>query len=112
MNALDLVNYFTTNGFEIKNLETNKPYLDINGNKIRINLDTNKYSVDGVISGHDRIFDLTKPENHCVIMLLIKLFEKGYSREVITLEKQWQLGHEDSGSLDVMIKIQQIMTFT
>jgi type I restriction enzyme M protein len=37
-------------------------------------------------------------------MLLIKLFEKGYSREVITLEKQWQLGHEDSGSLDVMIK--------
>ncbi len=104
MNALDLVNYFTTNGFEIKNLETNKPYLDINGNKIRINLDTNKYSVDGVISGHDRIFDLTKPENHCVIMLLIKLFEKGYSREVITLEKQWQLGHEDSGSLDVMIK--------
>lgn len=104
MNALDLVNYFTTNGFEIKNLETNKPYLDINGNKIRINLDTNKYSVDGVLSGHDRIFDLTKPENHCVIMLLIKLFEKGYSREVITLEKQWQLGHEDSGSLDVMIK--------
>lgn len=104
MNALDLVNYFTTNGFEIKNLETNKPYLDINGNKIRINLDTNKYSVDGVISGHDRIFDLTKPENHCVIILLIKLFEKGYSREVITLEKQWQLGHEDSGSLDVMIK--------
>ena len=36
MNALDLVNYFTTNGFEIKNLETNKPYLDINGNKIKL----------------------------------------------------------------------------
>lgn len=104
MKAIDLLNYFSNEGYEVKNFNTNYPYIEINTNKIRFDLQTNKYSIDGLIPGHERIIDLTKPENHSVVMMLIKLFEKGYSKNVITLEKQWQLGHSDSGSLDIMIK--------
>ena len=104
MKAIDLLNYLDDAGYSIKNFGTNNPYIDINGNKIRFDLSNNKYSIDGLIPGHERIIDLTKPENHSVVMMLIKLFEKGYSKNVITLEKQWQLGHNDSGSLDIMIK--------
>ena len=104
MKAIDLLNYLSNEGYEIKNFNTNNPYVEINTNKIRFDLQTNKYSIDGLIPSHERIVDLTKPENHSVVMMLIKLFEKGYSKSVITLEKQWQLGHSDSGSLDIMIK--------
>ena len=104
MKAIDLLNYLRNEGYEIKNFNTNNPYVEINTNKIRFDLQTNKYSIDGLIPSHERIVDLTKPENHSVVMMLIKLFEKGYSKSVITLEKQWQLGHSDSGSLDIMIK--------
>lgn len=103
MKAIDLINHLK-NKFEFKNMNSNTPYLDINGNKIRFDLNKDEYSIDGLIPGHKRIVDLTKPENHSVVMLLLKLFEKGYSKDVIYLEKQWQLGHNDSGSLDVMIK--------
>lgn len=95
----------------------NKNYkLDVVGNKYQLNINSNififdiekkKYSIEGLIPGHERILDLRKQENYSVIMLLIKLFEKGYSKNVITLEKSWQLGHEDSGSLDVMLKSPQ-----
>lgn len=104
MKAIDLLNYLSNEGYEIKNFNTNNPYVEINTNKIRFDLQTNKYSIDGLIPSHERIVDLTKPENHSVVMMLIKLFEKGYSKSVITLEKQWQLGHSDSGSLDIMIR--------
>ena len=104
MRAIDLLNYLSSNGIDIKKFDTNNPFIEINGNKIRFDLTLNKYSIDGFIPGHDRIVDLTKPENHSVVMMLIKLFKKGYSKNVITLEKQWQLGHNDSGSLDIMIK--------
>ena len=30
--------------------------------------------------------------------------KKGYNYSVITLEKSWQLGHDDKGYLDIMIK--------
>ena len=104
MKAIDVLNYLSNEGYEIKNFNTNNPYVEINTNKIRFDLQTNKYSIDGLMPSHERIVDLTKPENHSVVMMLIKLFEKGYSKSVITLEKQWQLGHSDSGSLDIMIK--------
>ena len=104
MKAIDLLNYLTSNGVTVFNFETNFPYIEVNGNKIRFDLTTNKYSIDGITPGHERILDLTKPENHSVVMMIIKLFEKGYSKNVIFLEKQWQLGHNDSGSLDIMIK--------
>jgi type I restriction enzyme M protein len=102
--AIDLINYLNGKKYDFKNFNTNKPYLNINGHKIIFDILNNKYSIDGLVPGHERIIDLTKPENHSVVMILIKLFEKGYSADVITLEKQWQLGHNDSGSLDVMIK--------
>lgn len=104
MNAIDLLNYLQSKGYEVKNFNSANPFIEVNGNRIRFDTNKDKYSVDGITPGHERIIDLKKPENHSVVMFLIKLFEKGYSKNVITLEKQWQLGHNDSGSLDVMIK--------
>lgn len=40
----------------------------------------------------DTIMDLTKPENHSVVMLLILILERGYAFPSITLEKKWQTG--------------------
>ena len=37
-------------------------------------------------------------------MILVKILAKGYSKNVISLEKSWQLGHKDSGALDIMLK--------
>lgn len=51
----------------------------------------------------DTIMDLTKPENHSVVMLLILILERGYAFPSITLEKKWQTGH-DPIWLDVMLK--------
>lgn len=51
----------------------------------------------------DTIFDLSKPENHCVVMLLLCILERGYAFQSITLEKKWQTGH-DPIWLDVMLK--------
>lgn len=104
VHANDLIDFLQKNNFEIKDINTNTPYININDNVIRFNLTNNEYSIDGFVPGHSRILDLSKPENHSVIMVLIKLFQKGYSKDVITLEKQWQLGHNDSGSLDIMLK--------
>lgn len=104
MNITDLLNYIKGIGYTIENIDSNNPYIDINGTKIVFDITNRKYSIEGISVGHERILDLTKPENHCVVMLLIKLLARGYSKNVIFLEKQWQLGHNDSGSLDVMLK--------
>ena len=104
MATIDLLNYLSESGISIRNFDTNNPFIDVNGNKIYFDICNEKYHIEGLNVGHERILDLNKPENYSVVMLLIKLFKKGYSKNVITLEKQWQLGHNDSGSLDVMIK--------
>lgn len=104
MNAQKLVEYLSEHSYKIYDQDTKNPYISINDVKIKFDLTNNKYNIKNLSIGHERIVDLTKPENHSVVMLLIKLIEKGYSLNVIQLEKQWQLGHNDSGSLDVMIK--------
>lgn len=50
-----------------------------------------------------RIFDLSKEENWSVLILLVQLFQKGYGKENIFLEKTWKLGHNEKGSLDVFV---------
>ena len=97
------IDFLKSKNYEL-NVVGNNYQLDINSNTIVFDMEKKKYFIDGLTPGHERILDLTKQENYSVIMLLIKLFEKGYSKNVITLEKRWQLGHEDSGSLDVMLK--------
>lgn len=75
----------------------------INSNKIIIDKKTNKFKIEGVRYDHNRIFDLNKQENWSVLMFIIKLLNKGYSKDVIYLEKCWQLGHNESGYLDIML---------
>ncbi|CAM9123181.1 hypothetical protein MYMA111404_02285 [Mycoplasma marinum] len=52
---------------------------------------------------HSRIFNLKIEENWSVLILLLKLFARGYKAKEITLEKTWKLGHDKKGSLDIMI---------
>ena len=104
MNAKSLISFLESEGYNISIIDVNTKELDINGNKIVFDINSNKYKINDLKVYHDRILDLTKTENHSVVMLLIKLFSKGYSSKVITLEKTWQLGHDDSGYLDVMLK--------
>ena len=80
----------------------NKVNIEINDETISIDLANNKFSINGIKHDHSRIFDLTNLENHSVVMLLIHLFAKGYSKECINLEKKWPSGH-DFKYLDVML---------
>lgn len=106
MDIREFIDFIKEKGFLIDNYGTTNPYIELNGNKIRFDLTAKKYSVDGINHQHSRTFDLSKLdcENFSVVMFLLKLFKKGYSYSVITLEKTWQLGHEDKGYLDIMIK--------
>ena len=106
MDIKGFVDFLKRKGFSISDYGTQNPYIELNGNKIRFDLLSKKYSVDGIAHQHSRTFDLSKIdcENFSVVMFLIKLFKKGYNYSVITLEKSWQLGHDDKGYLDIMIK--------
>ena len=80
--------------------------ITLNNNVIEFFPQQNKYSINTNLLGNDhkRIFDLSKLENHSAVMLLLKLFDKGYSASNIYLEKCWAVGRDKSGYLDVMIK--------
>lgn len=71
---------------------------DISSNKFSLTENGNPIKAD-----RDTSMDLTKPENHCVAMLLINILERGYAFSSITIEKKWQTGH-DPIWLDVMLK--------
>lgn len=103
MNATVLIEYLKKQGYTFESNEYIY-ILKINGYKISFNINTNTFNIEGINVQHKRILDLTKEENHSVVYLLIKLLKKGYSPNVITLEKCWQLGHNDSGYLDVMLE--------
>ncbi|MDR0971246.1 MAG: hypothetical protein LBM25_02555 [Bacteroidales bacterium] len=63
--------------------------IEINNNVIEFLPQENKFKINSQLLGndHNRIFDLSKLENHSVVMLLLELFSKGYSSNNIYLEK-------------------------
>jgi len=104
--AKELVDFLKSKSHKFSrtaNVATLKVTNDIN---IEFNLNTNRFSVDGIDFGRATIFDLTKSENHSVVMLLIKLLKKGYSPSCITLEKSWQTGLSPI-YLDLILKNQK-----
>lgn len=100
--AYELVSFLKQQGKEFKEINGNE-VLSVNGIQITFDLRNNKYSVDGLTANRKTSLDLTKFENHCVAMLVIKLLTKGYAPSTITLEKSWQTGH-DPVYLDLMLK--------
>lgn len=48
-------------------------------------------------------FDLNKEENWSVLILFLKLLNKGYKIDEIYLEKSFKLGHENGGYLDIAV---------
>jgi type I restriction enzyme M protein len=104
--AREIINFLQQKGETIRE-NNNVATLQINSEiKIDFNLQTDKFAVAGVNVDRQTIFDLTKPENHSVVMLLIKLLKKGYSLASITLEKSWQTGHSPI-YLDLMLHNQE-----
>jgi len=98
----ELINFLRQKG-ETINESNNVATMEINSDvKINFHLNTNKFSIIGITANRTTIYDLTKPENHSVVMLLIKLLKKGYSLSSITLEKSWQTGHSPI-YLDLML---------
>ncbi|MDR1780896.1 MAG: N-6 DNA methylase [Tannerella sp.] len=98
----ELVNFLQRNGYSVNETD-DVATLQINAEvKIDFNLTSNKFSINGIQANRTTIFDLTKPENHSVVMLLIKLLHKGYALSCITLEKSWQTGHSPV-YLDLML---------
>jgi type I restriction enzyme M protein len=103
MLAKDLIEFIEQNTeYRVEN--TGHPTLNINGNQIIFYVEDDKFDIPNLKGcDHRRIFDLKKPENHSVVMLMIKLFRKGYSAQNIYLEKHWASGRNTSDYLDVMI---------
>lgn len=95
--AKELIDYIVKlhqyDNLEIKNNNNDVVDVIVNGETISINLVDNKFSIKDIQKDHSRIFDLTKYENHSVVMLLIMLFAKGYSKDCIYLEKGIKTGH-------------------
>ncbi len=78
--------------------------IELNGNIIQFDIKRGTFYVPNLAGNdHSRIFDLEKKENHCVVMLLIDLFKKGYAANNIYLEKCWASGRGTSDYLDVMM---------
>ena len=104
--ARDLINFIVNcHQFENISFDNKSKFavdLIINNNVIQIDLKNNSFFIEGIKYDHARIFDLTKFENHSVVMLLILLFFKGYSKDCIYLEKSIRTGH-GSAWLDVML---------
>lgn len=106
--AKELVDYLQINkGVQLSQHGEQWTY-SMNGN-MEFTFDTsiNRYSLTEngipIKADRDTSMDLTKPENHSVVMLLINILERGYAFSSITLEKKWQTGH-DPIWLDVMLK--------
>lgn len=59
---------------------------------------------DGLVVHHKSTSTLASPENLVVIDCVARLLDKGYSADLIELEKTWTLGHKGKGRLDVLLR--------
>ena len=100
--AKQLVEFLQSKAYQIRDFGDTAKLNVTNEINIEFHFNTNKFSVNGINADRQTIFDLTKHENHSVVMLLLKLLQKGYSLSSITLEKSWQTGHSPI-YLDLML---------
>lgn len=106
--AKELVDYLQINKGLTLTRKENEWIYTVNDNIVfSFDIKKNRYSLtergNTVKADRDTSLDLTKAENHSVVMLLINILERGYAFSSITLEKKWQTGH-DPIWLDVMLK--------
>jgi len=104
--AKELVDYLQSKSYQIRTVGNTAKLNVTDEINIEFHFDTNKFSINGINACRTTIFDLTKPENHSVVMLLFKLLKKGYALSSITLEKSWQTGHSPI-YLDLMLQNQE-----
>ena len=85
------------------NQNNNIIVIPVGDSEITIDLTNKKYSVLNLRKpGRANILDLQDKENYSVVMLLVKLLDKGYSIQNIDLEKKFKVGHKP-GYLDVCL---------
>ncbi|VEU78141.1 N-6 DNA methylase [Mycoplasmopsis columbinasalis] len=76
----------------------------IKNEKVIVDMNSLKWEIENFSNlGHERILNLNNSENWSVLMLICELFQKGYIRNELYLEKSWQLGHDSSGYCDVAL---------
>lgn len=98
----NIVDYLENSGYNfVKEGDTSKCQI-INDIFLQIDSNSNTWKIDKLKTDRKTSLDLSKEENLCVLLLVIKLLRKGYSLDSITLEKKWQTGH-DPIFLDVML---------
>lgn len=106
--AKELVDYLQINKGVTLTQQGNELTYTVNDNIVfSFDIKKNRYTLTEkgipVKADRDTSLDLSKAENHSVVMLLINILERGYAFSSITLEKKWQTGH-DPIWLDVMLK--------
>ena len=104
--AKQLVEFLQSNSYQMQTVGNTAKLIVTNEINMEFDLLANKFSINGINVGRKTIFDLTNFENHSVVMLLIKLLQKGYALTSITLEKSWQTGHSPI-YLDLMLQNQE-----
>lgn len=83
--------------------------IKVGDTEINVNFVEKKYDVVNLQKpGRKNILDLKSIENYSVLMLLVKLLDKGYSISNIFLEKGFKLGHKP-GYLDVYLSNKRIV---
>jgi hypothetical protein len=77
--AKQFVKFLQSKSYQIQTVGYTAKLIVTNEINIEFYLLANKFSINGINVGRKTIFDLTNLENHSVVMLLIKLLQKGYA---------------------------------
>jgi type I restriction enzyme M protein len=76
---------------------------------IKVDIDNETITYPEAISVHDKATcNLSKRENLVVLECVNRLLEKGYKSDGIELEKNWKLGHQGKGRLDILVKHEKL----
>lgn len=102
-----------TNALKIIGFKEERPnyyVCEVNNYKISVSVDEENVENSTIHYGnkikvwHTGVCNFQKPEHLVQLECVIRLLKKGYSPKSIELEKQFKLGHNDKGRLDVLVK--------
>ena len=99
----DLINFLN---FQPLNEAQTIYFKDFKEHNYKITIDFEKEKIDypkPITLGDKTTSNFEASENFVVLECVVRLLEKGYKPQNITLEKKWGLGHRDKGKADVFV---------
>lgn len=106
-------NFLETLGFKLRDGERNiyfKSYKKHKDFEIQIKINDSNFKFSEIIWGkgikveRNTTSNFSQQENFVVLECVNKILDLGYSPKSIVLEKDWKLGHQGKGFLDILIK--------